>query len=77
MVGWLIGYKYITLAIIYFHILAFFELDQIDHPKADTINKFILTHISFKKNIINSDDNRSTSTISLGRLLDLWCLLYI
>ena len=69
--------KNISLRIVDLNILAFFELDQIDHPKADTINKFILLHISFQKNIINSDDNRTTSTISLGRLLDLWCLLYI
>ena len=50
MVRWLIGNKYIPLAIINLNILAFFKLDQINHPKADAINKFIL-HLPFQKNI--------------------------
>ena len=51
--------KNISLRIVDLNILTFFELDQIDHPKADAVNKFIL-HISFQKNIINSDDNCAT-----------------
>ena len=52
MVRWLIGDKYIPLAIINLNILAFFQLDQIDHPKTDAINKFIL-HLPFQKKFVS------------------------
>ena len=41
--------KNISLRIVNLNVLAFFELDQINHPKTNAVNKFILLHISIQK----------------------------